>query len=158
MERAATEVQAIRDLAAGQDPAIAGRVRIALTESFATHVFVPQSLPEQRAPQALDWIALELSSGVIADAAYLGEHASSAPVLLTNSHLLQVEAVRAGHGVALLARAHLALDPELISLDALPAGPALDLWLAAPRAVKPIARVSAVWDFLARKLRALEQS
>ena len=77
--------------------------------------------------------------------------------MFTNSHLTQVEAVRTGVGVALLARAHLAIDPQLtaLSLDLPPSAP-VEVWLAAPRGLRQTARVSAVWDYLAECLRLLE--
>jgi DNA-binding transcriptional LysR family regulator len=218
-ERIESEMRAIRDLAAGHSAAIEGRVRLALTESFAVHVFVPHMLSELRAlhpglaidlvlgtraadlvqreadlalrffrpsegdlvtkrvasfstavlahrgyaqgrpsdAEALDWIVLELESAFSPDGAYVSKHVRREPAMRVTSHLVQVEAVRAGHGVALLARAHMRLDPELLELDlGLPHGPAIDVWLAAPRTLKPIPRVSAVWDFLAARLPSLE--
>ena len=76
----------------------------------------------------------------------------------TNSHLAQIEAVRAGLGVALLARAIRQLDPALVELDlGLPPGPTLELWLVTPRTLAQVPRVRAVWDFLAQRLQSLER-
>jgi DNA-binding transcriptional LysR family regulator len=218
-ERLSSEVQAIADLAADDSAEIEGRVRLAMTESFATHVFLPHlyaelrrrhprlaidvqcstasadlgrreadlairfyrpvhgdliaqrmaSLPTavlaQRAyaeahtldPEALDWVVLELAEAQSADAAYVAAHIKRAPSMFTNSHLVQVDAVRAGAGVALLARAHLAIDPQLcvLTLDLPPSDP-IEVWLAAPRSLRATPRVSAVWDYLAECLRLLE--
>ena len=218
-ERLGTEVQAIADLAAGDAVEVEGRVRLALTESFAAHVFLPQLYGELRCryprleldllcstatadlgrreadlavrfyrplqgdlitqrvaslktavlatrayveahgaePEALDWIVLDLGERQSADAAYVANHVKRPVSMRTNSHLAQVEAVRAGAGVALLARAHLALDPELtvLSLD-LPEGASVDVWLAAPRGLRATPNVNAVWEFLVQSLRSLE--
>jgi DNA-binding transcriptional LysR family regulator len=218
-ERAELEIRGLVDVAAGHGSAIEGRVRLALTESFAVHVFVPHLLgelrrlypklavdivcstaavdlgqrqadlavrffrPDQgdlvtkrvaklatailarrsyaegrpRDPEAYDWLVLDLGAVQSADAAFVAQHVRRPPAMFTNSHLSQFEAVRAGHGVALLARTHVALDPELVSLDlGLPDGPAVEVWLAAPRTLKPIPRVSAVWDFFDERLRLLQ--
>ncbi|HET8932926.1 MAG TPA: LysR family transcriptional regulator [Polyangiales bacterium] len=219
-ERLGSEVQAIADLAAGDSNEVEGRVRLAMSESFAVHVFIPHLYPELRRrhpllavdvlcstgsadlgrreadlairfyrplhgdlitqrmaclptsvlakrayaearpadPEQLDWIVLELAEGQSGDAAYVAEHIKRPPSMFTNSHLTQVEAVRTGVGVAVLARAHLAIDPQLtaLSLDLPPSAP-IEVWLAAPRGLRPTARISAVWDYLAECLRLLEQ-
>jgi DNA-binding transcriptional LysR family regulator len=106
--------------------------------------------------QELDWIVLELPEGTGPDASFLAEHLPVTPALLTNNHLAQVEAVRAGLGVALLARAHLTLDPELVALElGLPTGPIVEMWLVAPRSSKALPRVQAVWEFLEAELAGL---
>jgi len=217
-ERVEAEMRAIRDLAGAQGQGITGSVRIALTESFAVHVFLPYLLGplreaypalqidllvssasadlgrreadiavrfyrpthgdlitkrvarletavlarrsyaagRARDPAAYTWSVLELEQAQSLDAEFVERHAPHAPRMLTNSHLVQVESVRAGHAVALLARAHLALDAELIALDlGLPAAPAIEVWLASPRTRKSIARIHAVWEFLDERLAQL---
>lgn len=219
VERLSSEVQAIADLAAGDTNEVEGRVRLAMTESFAVHVFLPHLYTELRRrhprlqidvlcstasadlgrreadlairfyrplqgdlitqrmaslptavlakrayaeahgsdPEQLDWIVLELAEGQSGDAAYVATHIKRPPGMFTNSHLTQVEAVRTGVGVALLARAHLAIDPQLTALELdLPPSDPIEVWLTAPRGLRQTPRVSAVWDYLAECLRLLE--
>jgi DNA-binding transcriptional LysR family regulator len=108
-------------------------------------------------PDALDWIALDLGQGLHSDSAHVLAHSQSEPRLCTNGHLAQVEAVRAGLGVALLARSVLHIDPNLMAIDVgLPPGPALELWLIAPSSLIRLPRVRAVWDFLDARMGALQ--
>jgi DNA-binding transcriptional LysR family regulator len=220
VERLSTEVQAIADLAAGDSAEIEGRVRLATTESFAVHVFLPHLYAELRRrhprlaidvlcstatadlgrreadlairfyrplrgdlitqrvaslptavlatrayaaahvldAEQLDWIVLELAEGQSADSVYVAQHVKRVPSMLTNGHLTQVEAVRAGAGVALLARAHLAIDPELVVLPLdLPAAEPVEVWLAAPRGLRATPNVNAVWEYLAERLGLMER-
>jgi DNA-binding transcriptional LysR family regulator len=109
-----------------------------------------------RPAAALDWIALELPGIAAPEQAFLAEHVRAAPTMRTNGYLAQVEAVRAGLGVALLARALLATNPSLVALDlGLPEGPRLDLWLACPKTLRDVPRVAAVWRALEAALPAL---
>lgn len=214
-ERIELDVLELLDQASAQRGAIEGRVRLALTESFAVHIFIPHMLKELRAlypdlhvdlvvgeraadltqreadlalrffrpregdlvtkrvatlptavighrdyltaraltPAALDWIVLELGHAMAADSAHVSLHIGRDPALRTNGYLAQVEAVRAGLGVALLARSVLQLDPNLMAIDVgLPQGPALELWLVAPSSLIRLPRVRAVWDFLDARL------
>jgi DNA-binding transcriptional LysR family regulator len=218
-ERIELDVLELLDQASAQRGAIEGRVRVALTESFAVHVVIPYMLKELRAlypdlhvdlsvgeraadlsqreadlalrffrpregdlvtkrvatletavighrdyltsrtlaPDALDWIALDLGHGMSADSAHVSAHVGRDPALRTNGHLAQVEAVRAGLGVALLARSVLQLDPNLMAIDVgVPQGPPLELWLAAPSSLIRIPRVRAVWDFFDARLAVLQ--
>jgi DNA-binding transcriptional LysR family regulator len=227
-ERMEAELSSLIDLSASMTEQIEGRVRLAVTSSFAVQIVIPFVLPalrtqypalhvdlivDERAadliqreadlalrffrptegdllakriaqlptaalahrgyaegralrPEAFDWIVMELlhgqSGGVPAnvsfDAAYLGAHAHSiTPLMITTSHLVQIEAVRAGLGAALLVRALCQLYPELIELElGLPPAPTVEMWLVAPRTLSVVPRVRAVWDFLAARLSALE--
>jgi DNA-binding transcriptional LysR family regulator len=110
-----------------------------------------------RAREALDVIALELPGIPSREEAFLAEHVRVKPVMRTNGYLAQVEAVRAGLGVALLARSLLALDTNLVALDlGLPEGPSLDVWLVCPKSLRDVPRVDAVWRALEDALPALE--
>lgn len=229
-ERMEAELSSFLDTGAAMTEHIEGRVRLAVTSSFAVQVLVPHLLPALRAlhprlrldlvvderaadlsqreaelalrffrptggdlvarriatlpmavlahpryetgpaPRAeqLDWIVLELGSmaggapgaelsgSLSIDGAYLAAHTQVEPWMRTDSHLAQIEAVRAGLGVALLARAIRQLCPELVELDlGLPPGPELELWLVAPRTLAQVPRVRAVWDFLVQRLQSL---
>ena len=228
-ERMEAELSSLIDLSASMTEQIEGRVRLAVTSSFAVQIVVPYVLPalrtqypalqvdlivderaadliqreadlalrffrptegdlvarriaqlptaalahrgyaegRPRTAEALDWIVMELVHGqsggapanVSFDSAYLGAHARSiTPLMITTSHLVQIEAVRAGLGVAVLVRALRHLYPELIELElGLPPTPTIELWLVAPRTLSVVPRVRAVWDFLAQRLTALEQ-
>jgi DNA-binding transcriptional LysR family regulator len=93
----------------------------------------------------------------LADLTHVSTHVSKEPSLRTNGHLAQVEAVRAGLGVALLARSVLRLDPDLMAIDVgMPKGPPVELWLVAPSSVIRLPRVRAVWDFLDARLSELQ--
>jgi DNA-binding transcriptional LysR family regulator len=227
-ERMEAELSALIDLSASMTEQIEGRVRLAVTSSFAVQIFLPFVLPalrtqypalhvdlivDERAADlvqreadlalrffrptegdllarriaqlptaalahrsyaegrprlaaALDWIVMELGGGQTPggapinasfDAAYLAAHAKVTPMMFSTSHLVQIEAVRAGLGVAMLVRALRQLYPELVELElGLPPGPVIELWLVAPRTLAEVPRVRAVWDFLATGLGALE--
>lgn len=112
---------------------------------------------ETHAAEALDWISLELPGTSTPHDAFLAKHVHAAPRMRTNSYLTQVEAVRAGLGVALLVRALMHVDPALVEFDLrLPPSRALELWLVAPRALRDVPRVAALWEFLEERLVALE--
>lgn len=217
-ERVEAEVRAFADAASGHEREPKGRVRLALTESMAIHVVIPNVLralrekhPEldvdlvtsdlatdldrreadlairffrptqgdlvakrvarmpmgvlarrdlahrkRRKPEAFDWISFEIPGVPMPDAAWLAAHVKVPPRMRTTSYLSQVEAVRAGLGVAMLVRTLLRLDPELVELDlGLPPGPVLELWLVTPSNLRDVPRVAAVWDFLEARLGEL---
>lgn len=216
-ERMEAELIGLLDASAASG-GVEGRVRIAVTSSFAVQVVVPRLLPalQQRHPKlrvdliageraadlgqreadialrffrptsgdnvvkrvarlesavlaherylerrghtidALDWIVLEVPGVSTADGEYVAAHAQAEPVLRTNSHVVQVEAVRAGLGVALLARALTQLDRALVEVPlALPPAPHIELWLVMPRSLAVVPRVRAVWDFFEQQLPAV---
>lgn len=227
-ERMEAELSSLIDLSASMTEQIEGRVRLAVTSSFAVQIVIPFVLPalrtqypglhldlivDERAADlvqreadlalrffrptegdllarriaqlptgplchrsyaegrprdasALDWIVMELASGHTPggapingsfDSAYLAAHAKVTPMMFSTSHLVQIEAVRAGHGAAMLVRALCQLYPELVELElGLPPGPTVEMWLVAPRTLAEVPRVRAVWDFLSTRLGALE--
>jgi DNA-binding transcriptional LysR family regulator len=107
-------------------------------------------------PAQLDWVSLKLE-GVPALDAELLALLGSEPRLCVSSHIAQVEAVRAGLGVALLTRALCKLDDDLLELPfALAATPPVELWLVCPRALRSVPRVAAVWELLETRLAELD--
>lgn len=126
--------------------------------TMRTAVLAHRSYPKRRSRSLAshDWVALSLPGVRTADEALL-ESCGIEPRMRTNSHLAQVEAVRAGLGVALLTRSLLKLDPGLVVLPLeLPALPSVELWLVTPRPLRTIPRIDAVVRFFERKLVVLE--
>jgi DNA-binding transcriptional LysR family regulator len=112
--------------------------------------------PPSYSVEALDWIVLEHPHAMQSAVEQLLSQAQLEPALRTSGHLAQVEAVRAGLGVAFLTRALMRLDPGLRVVElGLAPGPALELWLVAPRSLSKLPRVRAVWEFLETRLSAL---
>lgn len=104
---------------------------------------------ERKKPSELDWIVYELAGRRAPELDVFERMIATAPVLRTNGYVACVEAVRAGLGVSLLATAVCAWDPTLrvlpIELGALPS---LELWIVAPRTLRGVPRVDAVWNAL----------
>lgn len=112
----------------------------------------------RRMPRA-DWpvIGAELGERQSLESRYLERHLRRPPQLVVSSYVSQIEAVRAGLGVALLAKSVLALAPQLVELDReLPAPPELELWLVAPRSLRDVPRIAAVWTALQEGLAFLD--
>ncbi len=102
-----------------------------------------------RAPKDLDLITVALEGLPTIEAEYVRKHFGKEPQLVTNSYLVQVEAVRAGLGAAVLPRNLLELDSSLVELDPRsPPGPVLELWLVTPRSLRRVPRIDAVWTAL----------
>ncbi|MEY4509184.1 MAG: hypothetical protein RLZZ450_1306 [Pseudomonadota bacterium] len=109
-------------------------------------------------PSALDWISVRLPGLAPLDADFLARHVRAEPRLTVSSHIAQVEAVRAGLGVALLTRALQKLDRNLVEVDlGLPTGPPVELWLVCPRALRGVPRIAAVWELLEKRLAVLDE-
>lgn len=224
-ERVEREVQQLLDQAGAHHGVVAGRVRLATTESFAVHMLIPHLLAPLRAlhpelrvdlilgeraadlsqreadlalrffrpsegdlvakriaqtpsaviaherylarvqpgpagPSAeqLDWIVLDHPHAMQGATEQLLARAGVEPLLRTTSHMAQVEAVRAGLGVGLLARSLLRVDPGLRVIELGIEGPTLELWLVAPRSLSKLPRVRAVWEFLETEIAALNES
>lgn len=216
-----SEVLDFGDLARGDDRAIAGKVTLALTESFAVHVVIPHvlatlrkqhprlslhlltsdhsadlsrreadlalrfyrpthgdlvskrlaRLPQSvlahkryartcgRDPKHLSWVSVQLPGVSPVEHPWLSEVVGATPGLTVSSHLAQVEAVRAGLGAALLTRNLCKLDKNLVELEVgAPNNAAVELWLVAPRALRAVPRVAAVWELLESGLRVLNET
>lgn len=109
----------------------------------------------RRQPERLDWIVLALAGAMSEDERYVAEHAGVPPRLRCTGHLAQVEAVNAGLGVAVLTKVLRRYLPALTEVKLpLPEPGPVELWLVAPRALRRVARVAAVWDFLEVRLPA----
>lgn len=107
---------------------------------------------------ALEWVGIDLAPLRVPEQAWLQAHVPKAPSLVTRSYVSQIEAVRRGLGVALIPRALLQIDPDLVELDlGLPPGPQLDLWLVTPRALRAVPRIRAVWDLLEQVFAELHE-
>ncbi len=101
-------------------------------------------------------IGTEVGERPTLEGRYLERHLRQAPRLVVSSYVSQIEAVRVGLGVALLAKSALALDRSLVELNfGLPTPPALELWLVTPRALRHVPRVATVWSALERGLAFL---
>ncbi len=99
--------------------------------------------------RAFDWVAVQLPGVGEGEQAFLARHARVEPRYTVTSHLAQVELVRAGLAVARLTRALTRFDAKLVEVDlGLPMGPAVELWLVTPRALRDTPKVAAVWDTL----------
>ena len=122
-----------------------------------TAILGPRAMAKKTlALHELRFIALELPGGVSPDAAYLRKLGIE-PALRISSHLAQIESVRAGLGVAVLTRALCALFPDLAPLEVeAPASPPVDLYLVAPRTLRKVPAVDAVWRALEALARELE--
>jgi DNA-binding transcriptional LysR family regulator len=104
---------------------------------------------EKKKPAELDWIVYELSGRRAPELELFEKSVQATPVLRTNGYVACVEAVRAGMGVALLATAVCQWDRTLrvVSLELGPL-PSLELWIVAPRTLRGVPRVDAVWSAL----------
>lgn len=101
-------------------------------------------------------IGAELGERPSLESRYLERHLRRAPRLFVSSYVSQIEAVRAGIGVALLAKSVLALDPQLVLLEPeLPTPPELELWLVTPRSLRHVPRIATVWAALEEGLAFL---
>lgn len=126
-----------------------------------TSVLAHRSYPKRRLRKlaAHDWIALSIPGIESPEEELLDSLVGVEPRLRTNGYLTQVAAVRAGLGIALLTRSLLELDPELIELPLkVPSLPVLELWLVAPRVLRSLPRVDALFTFLEGKLAALHDA
>lgn len=101
------------------------------------------------APAALPWILCESGVREHPEQTWYRTHVAHEPELTTGSFVTQIEAVRAGLGVALLPAVIQAIDTSLVELDlGRPPGPILELWLVTPASLRRVPRIDAVWSTL----------
>lgn len=99
-------------------------------------------------------VAVALADVEAYETTLLERHAKRPVRLTCGGYIEQVEALRAGLGAGLVAERLLDLDANLVPLDlGLPPAPPLELWLVAPRSLRRVPRVDAVWRALQRGLR-----
>jgi DNA-binding transcriptional LysR family regulator len=108
-------------------------------------------------PSSWPFVSVWLPGGEVLEETWRAQFAPEPARLSTNSFHAQVDAVRAGLGVALLPVA-LAKELSLVTL-ALPKDleppPPLDTWLVTPRALRRVPRVAAVFGALEEALSRL---
>ncbi|MBO6937400.1 MAG: LysR family transcriptional regulator [Deltaproteobacteria bacterium] len=109
----------------------------------------PERFGEVSEASELPFVTLELASGESVAEAYARKLTGREPVMRTTSHLAQIEAVRAGIGCALLTRSLVSFFPELAIWEGeAPKSPPVDLYLVAPRALRRVPSVAALWSEL----------
>ena len=81
----------------------------------------------------------------------------ASPRLSCTSYEVQLAAVRAGLGVALVPRAVLASHRDLVALEEHPAGPSLELFLVTRRAIRTLPRIVATIEVVEAELGALSE-
>lgn len=111
---------------------------------------------------AAPWITWDRDLSSFPPAQWVARHAPRAQTPLRTSHFAsQVAAVEAGLGIALLPAAYARRKSFArvrtgralaASVETLPHS---ELWLVAPRILRDVPRVAAVWAFLAEQMRAL---
>ncbi|MDP2274961.1 MAG: LysR family transcriptional regulator [Archangium sp.] len=108
-------------------------------------------------PAQWPFVAAWLPGGEVPEEAWREAFGRGEVRVTTNSFHAQVEAVRAGLGVAVLPVA--LCEPLTLSVLSLPQGtpppPPLDTYLVTPRALRRVPRVAAVFDALATALSSL---
>ncbi len=116
----------------------------------------PERFAEVSNAAELPFVTLDLPSGESVDGAYVRKLTGREPVMRTTSHMAQIEAVRAGIGCALLTRAMVAFvsGVEVWPGDA-PKSPPVDVYLVAPRTLRRVPAVAAVWRELEANARHL---
>jgi DNA-binding transcriptional LysR family regulator len=107
-------------------------------------------------PSELPWVAVELPEIETPEDAWLRAHAGQARALRCNNYEVQLAAIRAGVGVGLVPRAALQAHPDLTSLEAMPPGPTLELFLITRRAIRTVPRIARVVELLVSELGQLD--
>jgi DNA-binding transcriptional LysR family regulator len=127
----------------------AGELVVRRVASLETCVLVRHDRLQLAEAGALDWIIADPELGDSPEGDFLRARLGTPARWKTNDYMLQVEWLRAGLGAAVVPRVLMQRFPELVEhrLD-WPQPPTLELFLATPRSLRALARVSAVWDAL----------
>ena len=119
-----------------------------LPTAIVAHRALAEAL-STRPPSSWPWTSVWLTSGSPAEHTWLERELGVEPRLTTNSFHAQYEAVRAGLGVAILPELLTAASPDLCTMTAPVAPtPPIDVYLAAPRGLRGVPRIAAVWEML----------
>lgn len=102
------------------------------------------------------FISVYLAKGVAPEEAWRAAHATNEVRLTTNSFHTQLEAVRAGLGVALLPiviarELGLSIVPGR-AMQEVPPPPPVDMFVVTPRALRKVPRIAVTWDALVNVL------
>ena len=93
------------------------------------------------------WITVQFDDFEVSENGWLKQQYQGDVFISTNSYLAQIEAVRQGLGVALVAKSILKFATELVEIPGnYPEFPRLEVWLVCPSALRQTAKISAVWD------------
>lgn len=126
-----------------------GELMVRRIASLETCVLVRHDRLQQAEAGQLDWLIADPDLGDSPEGDFLRARLGSAARWKTNDYTLQVEWLRAGLGAAVVPRALMARFPELVEWRlGWPQPPTLELFLATPRSLRGVARVSAVWEAL----------
>jgi DNA-binding transcriptional LysR family regulator len=103
----------------------------------------------------LPWLAYDRSLDHIPESRWLAAHVPDARVVMRSTELgTLVAAAKAGVGVVLMAEAVGERAGGLVPVPIpIPPSPEGALWLVAHAALRPVARVAAVWDWLVESFR-----
>lgn len=103
----------------------------------------------------LPWLAYDRSLDHLPESRWLAAHVPDARVVMRSTELgTLIAAARAGVGVVLAAEAVAERAGGLVTVPmALPTAPEGALWLVAHAALRPVARVAAVWEWVVDSFR-----
>lgn len=130
-----------------------------LAEVSLVVVAAPRLL-EQVRPKALSdipWVDWDRSLGEISESRWLATQVPNARVVLRSNELVTlVRAAQAGVGAILLATQLAAMAGGLVPVEVpTPPMPSLPLCLVAHRALRPVPRIAAVWDWVLDEFAAI---
>lgn len=108
--------------------------------------------PGSRRLEDYRWVSWDQSMGGVPEARWLAEQVPDAEIAFRSSDLVTLlNAAQVGVGALVVADVVAERSGGLVPLDVVtPAMPSGALWLVAHQALRPVPRVAAVWDWLAR--------
>ncbi len=128
---------------------------------FPLSVVASPTLLAERNPRCLDdlpWVAWSSTEPQPPEARWQSRHVADAKVVLRASGLeTLIEAARAGVGALVVAEPVAAVCQGLVRVNVpIPPMPQGDIWLVAHRALRPVPRVDAVWQWILASFRSME--